>query len=367
MLTILSFIVVIGVIIFVHELGHFLAARSVGIRVETFSLGYPPKMIGRKVGDTEYCISWIPLGGYVKMSGMIDESLDGKSTLTGAPWEFASKNGLQKLWVILAGVLMNFVLAILIYTGVAIVKGVPEPQTLEQALVGAVSQNSPADEAGLESGDRIIAIDGTPIETWDDLTTAIQPHPEEEIRIVFEREGVTQEVPITPERKTIREEGQEREVGQIGIAPQYTITFRPASTGEILTTGVRTTLFTIEQVAQSVAKLVTGQASLRELGGPLLIAKLSGETAKQGMSTFLAFIAFISINIGCLNLLPVPALDGGHALIILIESAIRRELSVRVKMALQQAGMILLLALIVFIIWNDANRIFDFSWVRNIF
>ncbi len=362
MLTILSFIVVIGVIIFVHELGHFLAARSVGIRVETFSLGYPPKMISRKRGDTEYCISWIPLGGYVKMAGMIDESLQGASSLTGAPWEFASKKTWQKLWVILAGVLMNLVLAALIYTGVTAVKGVSQPAG---PIVGSVVAGAPAETARLQRGDRILSVGGVALSTWEGLTDAIYPHPEQELEIVYERDGVPNTVRLTTMKGQVEVDGALREVGQIGISPL--LEFRPATLSEVLTSGVTMTAFWIRQVVNSIAMLVTGRASVKDLGGPLLIAKMSGESARQGAGYFLTFIAFISINIGCLNLLPVPALDGGHALIILIEGAIRRELPTKVKLALQQAGMVVLLGLILFILWNDAKRIFDFAWLGKIF
>ncbi|MBD3235324.1 MAG: PDZ domain-containing protein, partial [Candidatus Eisenbacteria bacterium] len=182
MLTILSFIIVIGVIIFVHELGHFLAAKSVGIRVEAFSLGYPPTALRKQVGETEYRLSWIPFGGYVKMAGMIDEGLEGESSLTGAPWEFSSKNTGQKLWVITAGVLMNLLLAILIYTGITAARGVAEP---EGTFVGAVSAGDPADEAGLQAGDRILVINGVTVTTWEEMVDEIYAQPEEELLISY--------------------------------------------------------------------------------------------------------------------------------------------------------------------------------------
>ena len=358
----LSFAVVIGIIIFVHELGHFLAARSVGIRVEVFSLGYPPRMFGKRIGDTEYRLSWIPLGGYVKMSGMIDESLDGKSSLTGAPWEFQSKNTWQKLWVILAGVVMNLLLAVVLYTGITAVKGVPEEKG---PYIGGLSPSGPAEQAELQIGDRIASVNGVELNTWDDLTDMVYPRPEEALTLVYEREGAQHEVTLTTLRRELEVDGEWQDVGLIGISPQYV--YRPATLEEVLLSGVHGTYNMIRLVGTSLSMLVTGRASVRDLGGPLLIAKMSGESMREGPAYFLSFIAFISINIGCLNLLPIPALDGGHAVIILIEGTIRRELSTRVKMALQQAGMVLLLALILFIIWNDATRIFDFGWVKKIF
>ncbi len=362
MLTVLAFIVVIGIIIFVHELGHFLAAKSVGIRVETFSLGYPPKMIGKKVDETEYCISWIPLGGYVKMSGMIDEGGGGESTLTGAPWEFASKNTLQKLWVVVAGVIMNFLLAMLLYTGITAVKGVPEPAG---SYVGGLTPGGPAEQAGLETGDRIASINGVALETWNDLIDQIYPRPEEELQIGYERDGLQHEISITTLRREMEQDGEWRDVGLIGINPQ--LVYRPASAKEVLLSGIHGTVNVIGLVGMSIKMLLTGRASVKDLGGPLLIARMSGESAREGMAYFLSFLAFISINIGCLNLLPIPALDGGHAVIILIEGIVRRELPARVKLALQQTGMILLLALILFILWKDVQRVIGFGWIKEIF
>ncbi len=362
MLTILSFIVVLGVIIFVHELGHFLAAKSVGIRVEQFSLGYPPKMIGYRRGDTEYCISWVPLGGYVKMSGMIDEGNQDESTLTGAPWEFASKSWWQKLWVILAGVLMNFILAMLLYTGITAFKGIPEA---EGPIVGAVSPATPAEQAGLEAGDRIVSIDGESLDTWEDLLNAVHPRPEEELTLVYERAGEPHEATVTTLSQQIEIDGEWQAVGLIGISPQ--VTYRPATASEVLSSGVRGTGQVINMVKTSLSMLFTGRASVKDLGGPVLIAKMSGDSAREGLAHFLAFIAFISVNIGCLNLLPVPALDGGHALIILTEAGIRRPLPNRLKIALQQVGMLLLLGLILFIIWNDVQKVFGFEWLQKIF
>lgn len=362
MLTIISFIVVLGIIIFVHELGHYLAARSVGIRVEAFSLGYPPNVISKKVGETDYRLGCVPLGGYCKMAGMIDEGVEGESSLTGASWEFQSKNALQKLWVITAGVLMNLLLAILIYTGITAVRGVAEP---DGACIGGLSAGDPAEQVGLQQGDRILSIEGVAVGTWDELVAEIYPRPEQEIQIVYEREGETHEVAITTMRRMADVDGGIQEVGLIGINPE--LVYRPAHFSEVLVSGVVGTTWVIRMVGTSLGMLVSGQASIRDLGGPVLIAKMSGQSARQGLTAFLGFIAFVSVNIGCINLLPFPALDGGHMLIILGEAVTRREIPTRVKMAIQQVGMLILLALIVFIIINDAQRIFGFEWIKKIF
>ena len=357
--TLLSFIAVIGVVIFVHELGHFLAARSVGIRVEQFSLGYPPKMIGKKFGDTEYCLSWIPLGGYVRMSGMIDEGMQGESSLTGAPWEFASKNSLQKLWVILAGVIMNFILAIVLYTALTATQGIPE--LADTSMIGMLVPGAPAEQAGLEVGDRILSVDGNATETWEELVTELYARPEQEIRIVYERSGEVSEITLVSAGMGAEIDGEECDVGRIGISPE--MVYRKATGTEIALSGVVGTARLLKLTVTSFAKI----RSAKQLGGPIMIAKMAGSVARQGIAALLSFIAFISVSIGFLNLLPIPALDGGHAVIIVTEGIVRRELPTRAKLVIQQVGMLLLLALIVFVVWNDITRIFDFSWIKQIF
>lgn len=363
MVTLISFFVVIGVIIFVHELGHFLAAKSVGIRVEAFSLGYPPTALRKQRGETEYRVGWIPFGGYVKMAGMIDESAaGGESTLTGAPWEFASKNTWQKLWVITAGVLMNLLLAVVIYTGITAVRGVAEPRG---TYIGALSPGDPAEKAGLAAGDKIISVNGIKVENWDQLVAEIYPHPDEQLEIVYERGGEQRSLSILSTRRMTEVNGEIREVGLIGINPDFF--YRKATAGEVLASGFVGTAWVVRMVGASIGMLVKGEASIRDLGGPMLIAKMSGQSARQGLAALLGFLAFVSVNIGCLNLLPVPALDGGHGVMIIIEGIIRRQLPTRAKLVIQQIGMVILFGLIILIIFNDAQRIFGFDWVKKLF
>jgi regulator of sigma E protease len=348
---ILSFIVVIGIVIFVHELGHFLAAKAVGIRVERFSIGFPPKMVGWKRGDTEYCISWIPLGGYVKMAGMIDESLKGEGSVTGAPWEFMSKPTWAKILVVCAGVLMNFLLAFIIYTGVTAVRGIGETR---EAIIGEIQPGFPAEKIGLQVGDEIVEVQGQPVSTWSELVDLIHARPEIPTQIKIRRGNELLSFEVTPRRGQIPVDGEIREVGLIGIAPK--LFFRPASPGEALSVGWSSTVGAMRMVLTSVGLLVTGRASLRDLSGPVGIAKLSAQSAKGGVLSLLVFIAFISVNIGFLNILPIPALDGGHLALVLYEGVTRRPINNRVKMAIQQIGVVFLLLLMAFIIWNDFTK-----------
>lgn len=352
MTSILAFIVVLGVIVFVHELGHFLAAKIVGIRVETFSLGFPPKIWGKKVGETEYMISWIPIGGYVKMAGMIDESLDDKP-LTGAPWEFMSKNFFQKIFVISAGVLMNFILAFLLYTGITFIWGVGD---IGPAVVGQVDPSMPAYSAGIKSGDLIMQVAGESVGEWRDLTKLIHTRPDEDIEVVWMRGDSVFTKVIHTDIYKIPEEGGSQEIGLIGISPQ--LQMRRVSFIESITHGAGSTYFIAAATILTLKMLFQGEASIKDFVGPIGIVHYSGETVRSGLQVFLGFIALISINIGFLNILPIPVLDGGHLVYITIEAVIRRPIKTKVKLIIQQIGMALLLLLILFISYNDIMRFF---------
>jgi regulator of sigma E protease len=296
------------------------------------------------------------------MAGMIDESMDDPEKLTGAPDEFMSKNTAQKALVITAGVLMNFILAMGIYSVVTMSEGVPE---VKDPVVAAVSPGFPADAAGIQAGARIVEIDGMAITTWDELVDIIHASPEMPIQVAWELEGERQQAEIIPKLDKAPVDGEIREVGLIGIAPKAS--FRPAGFLESLSTGVILTYQNLKLGVTSISMLVTGKASVKDLGGPITIAKWSGESARGGFTALVLFIAFISINIGLLNILPIPVLDGGHLVMILIEGATRRPISTRIKVAVQQVGMVLLLALMAVIIWNDAGRVGWLSKIKELF
>lgn len=358
----LAFIVVIGVVVVVHELGHFLAARAVGIRVERFSVGYPPRLFGRKIGDTDYCISALPLGGYVKMAGMIDESMDSPEKITGAPDEFMSKNFLQKALVICAGVIMNFLLAWVIYTGLTYSQGIGEAT---EPRVDAVSEGMPAAAAGIQSGDLILEVDGRPMNTWDELSELIRSSPDKPLEIVWERDGVRQSAVITPKREKLPVDGKIIEAGLIGIGPAVTV--RPASLSESMGAGLAGVKNGIQLSLTTIGALFSGDAGVKDLGGPVFIAKLSADSAKGGPLALLGFIAFISINIGFLNILPIPVLDGGHLVLVTLEAVARRPIPTKVKLGIQQFGMIGLLVLMAVVLFNDIGRIGLWSKISNLF
>ncbi len=345
MTTILSFIFVLGLLIFIHELGHFLAAKWAGIRVERFSLGFPPRMIGKKVGDTDYCIGWLPLGGYVKMAGMIDESMD--THIEGKPDEFMSKPIWQRAIVIAAGPFMNVLLAFLLFAGLTYHYGIPEASL--EPVVGAVMEKYPAQEVGLQPGDRVLRIDGEEVRTWSDLTSKIHSRPDSTIRLEWDRNGMKMQALVKP-----RLEPREK-IGLIGISPN--VVTRDVGVGEALVAGVRLSWQLTAEVGKTLARLVRGEGSKDEFAGPLQIMKLSGEFARQGFAKLMEFIAILSLQLGLLNILPIPVLDGGHLVFLGLEAAMRRPISVKVRVVVQQIGMALLLALMVFILINDFQKI----------
>ncbi len=341
--TILSFVFVLGLLIFVHELGHFITAKLVGIRVERFSLGYPPRMIGKKIGETDYCISWLPLGGYVKMAGMIDENLD--DTIKGEPWEFQSKPIWQRAIVISAGSFMNILMAVVIYAMIVYSTGIGEPAG---TTVGELIPGKPAESIGLQPGDVITMVDQKPVTTWEELTHIIHNKPEVEIDIEWIRDGKTFSAKVIPELQP------ENNIGLIGIGPK--IQYRRAGIFEAFTQGTKITFTFVKLIGSAIKMLITGQESLKSLGGPIIIAKLAGESAKMGLQRLFEFTAIISINLGLLNILPIPVLDGGHLVFLVIEAIRRKPLSIKTRLVIQKIGMAFLLALMIFIIFNDIRN-----------
>ncbi|MFH1011287.1 MAG: RIP metalloprotease RseP [bacterium] len=346
-LALLAFIVVAGVIILVHEVGHFLATRLTGMRVERFSIGFPPRLVSKKIGQTEFVLSWIPLGGYVKIAGMVDESLD-KDAITGAPDEFMSKNPLQKTFVLSAGVLMNYLIALLIMAGLTLAVGIAE---VGEPVIGQVTKDMPAEAAGLQGGDRILQVGDKRVAEWRDLVGLISTASDTVHLTVTRRDSVWQAAVPT----TVRKEGDTtRRV--IGIVAE--VSFRKASLIESFGQGIYFCYGTTAGILDFFRQLVLGQASIRDLAGPVGVAKLSGESARQGLGTFLFFLAFVSISIGFLNILPFPVLDGGHIVYVLIEAILRRPISTKVKLAIQQIGFVLLLLLVLVVSYHDIMRLF---------
>lgn len=353
MMTILAILVVIGGVVLAHELGHFVFARLTGMRVEVFSLGFPPRIFGKKIGDTEYRLSLIPLGGYVKVTGVIDESMDVEGASSNEPFSFASKKAWQKSLFISGGVLFNLLLAIVIFTVMTLSVGIYEPSN--ETIVESVIPNLPADSVGIKAGDKILIVDGKAINTWQEMSELIHAHPHDSVTIRWQSGESIKEARLLPIANRVLEKSKLVEVGMIGISP--IVHHRSAGFFEAIGKGCSNTFYWFKITIISLKMLVTGEESLRNIGGPIFIARLAGESAKSGFAAIFGLMAIISVNLALINILPVPAFDGGHLLIIIVEAILRHPLSVRAKMRIQQVGMALIILLTILVLYNDLIRL----------
>lgn len=455
MTTLLAFLVVLGVLIFVHELGHFLAAKWAGIHVHRFSigLGAPIRALSVTRGGTEYSVSWIPLGGYVKMAsreeqGGSDSLEGGAASLEGVPPDavFEAKPVWKRVIVILAGVTMNILFAWLVYAGLLLANGervtpitvvgavlpadslpvevraiaslqpgdsiiavggrpVTVWEDIAQALltssgdtiaievagrrpvllpvhrdaldqrvraataiapqlpplapvVGSVVGGRPAARAGMAVGDTIIAVDGTPTPVWSDVVARISERPGQAILVEVGRVGGRVALQATTTRETVVDaDGTEREVGRLGFGVRDPSVRRPVGVLAAIGGGWSQTVLASTQVVRAVRGLLTGRVRARELGGPIQIGQMAGETARMGGEAFLLFMALISVNLAVMNLLPIPVLDGGQFLFLIGEAVTRRPLSPRLRERLSTVGLVLILMLMVLAFSNDIRRL----------
>jgi regulator of sigma E protease len=433
--SILAFVFVLGVLIFVHEFGHFMMARRIGVRVLTFSLGFGPKLIAFKRGPTEYCVSAIPLGGYVKMAGENPED-----ARTGASDEFLSKSKWQRFQVLVMGPVMNLALAIIVMA-LVLYQGAEVPAFAEEpVVVGSVLDDSAAKRAGIQPGDRIVSVNGVAVPTWERFEIEVVSKANRQVNIVVERGGRPVELEVTPTGRG------KFEMGEIGILPvmrpqissvnagqpaaeaglkagdiilavgdernpsrdrvikiiegqegrplvfeierageRQTITVVPKKMGDAARIGAYIHPFeqrVIEPgffeafamsaqrnwdwsklIVKTLVGLFTRDTSVKQLMGPVAIADLSGSAAQAGWIPLFSLMAMISLNLGLLNLMPIPVLDGGHIAILALEGLSRRDFSMRVKEKMLLAGFVLLLMLMVTVIYNDLTRV---QWIERL-
>ena len=431
-----SIIIVLGVLVFFHELGHFLVARWFGVGVEKFSLGFGPRIFGWKSGMTEYLVSAIPLGGYVKMVG---EDPDAEITDEERHLSFTHKAVWQRMLIVAAGPVFNLILAVVIYTGLLGVYGVnglptivgqvmpdtpaamaglgygdrvvavngedvvlwsdiaeaieenggdpldltiqragetrdfsliPAPSTarnvfgeevpswsigigpVQDPIIGRVQIDSPAERAGLKEMDRLLSVAGTPLQVWGDVVTAIAKSGGEAVALQILRGDSELSLTIQPEQM----DGKEG-AWRIGIAPYYEVINKRVGVFGSITGGVAKTWFLGKLMVVGLVKMVKGSVPA-DLGGPIIIAKMAGDQARVGISSLISFIAFISINLAILNFLPIPVLDGGHLLFFTIELITGKPVNDRIREVAQQAGMFLLLTLMVYVFYSDIMKLF---------
>lgn len=417
-----AFVVVLGLLIFFHEAGHFLVAKLFRVRVLVFSFGFGKRLFGFQAGDTDYRVSLIPLGGYVRMAGDNPEE-----NQPGNPDEFLSKPKWQRFLILVAGPAMNLFLAVGIFAMVDMI-GVEQRKVM--AVVGEVKAGEPASKAGLQAGDRITVVNGEPINDFDDLRLAISMHAGTPLRVDYVRGGQKLTTTMTPRR----EESDFGPVGRAGIVPfeeaivgrvlpdtiaakaglhtgdrivgvngkpvtQYAdfesaivaskgaplavdlqrggttlhailgavplkdndsyrgflppTTTRKLSFGDAVSDSLEQNWKMLRFAGAAVQRLFTAQGSVKELSGPLQIARISGEMFRRGWVATVLLMSMISLQLGIMNLLPIPVLDGGHIMVLLIEGVVRRDLSMRVKERIQQLGFALLAALMIVVIYND--------------
>ena len=441
-MTILAAVVVLGVLIFVHELGHFLVAKRSGVGVLKFSLGFGPKLVGVKRGETEYLVSALPLGGYVKMIG--EDPSDESAEAADPARSFSRKTVGTRAMIILAGPLANLLLPVVIFWGVFTLVGQPyflpiigtpekdspaalagllpgdrvealdgarierwneveaavqessgrplsltvkredrtfavrlEPRAvatrdlfgqetkmwdlglhpLLSTVIGQILPGHVAEQAGLKSGDRIVALNGTPVAEWEQLAKIIHASPGKVVRLTVERGGHRFDVEVTPRATKQRSASGEEEIGLIGIGPAPESQYLRLNPASALVAGVKKTAELSVLIVQGFVKLMQAKISPKTIGGPILIGQMAGEVVQRGPIELLSFTALLSINLAILNLLPIPILDGGHLLFSLIEWFRGKPVSLRKREIAQQVGLVLLIGLMVFAFYNDISRL----------
>ncbi|HET9883255.1 MAG TPA: RIP metalloprotease RseP [Candidatus Binatia bacterium] len=349
--SILAAVVGLGVLIVFHEFGHFLFAKLSGVGVLTFSVGFGPKLWVKKKGETEYALSAFPLGGYVKMVG---EDPEEEVKAVDLERSFAHKSLLKRTAIVAAGPGFNLLLAVFLLMVVFLFYGVP----VLSNLVGAVEPDSPAAQAGIQKGDRIVAVDGQAVTAWDDLSSAIKQSGGQPLALRVQRSGEEMAMTVQPRKREVKNIfGELKEDWMIGIGSQVSI--EKGDPGLAVSKAFIQTYEYSKLTLIGLYKMITREVSPRNLGGPILIAQMAGQQAQEGIGSFLAFLAVLSINLGVLNLLPVPVLDGGHLFFFAVEAIIGRPVSLKYREKAQQVGIFLLLLLMIFAFANDIFRLFE--------
>jgi regulator of sigma E protease len=348
---IIAAVVGLGILIIFHEYGHLLVAKMSGVGVLTFSVGFGPKLWVKKVGETEYALSAFPLGGYVKMVGEDPEEEVAEADIRRS---FSHQGLAKRLAIVVAGPGFNLLLAVIIYSLVFMFYGVAVLTT----QVGSVEPDSPAAQAGIQKGDRILSIDGQAINDWEELSGRIKASEGKTVSLHIQRDQQEIEITVQPEkREAMNVFGESIESWLIGITSETSI----EKSGTLSAVGQG--LYQIGQLAKLTLvgffKLVTGEISSKNIGGPILIAQVAGQQAQEGLRSFLSLLAFLSVTLGVLNLLPIPVLDGGHVFFFLIEGILGRPIQLKYREKAWQIGFFILILIMLFATYNDIARFFE--------
>jgi regulator of sigma E protease len=355
--TILSFILVLGLLIFVHEFGHFIFAKLFGVRVLKFSLGFGPKIVGKTIGETEYVISAFPLGGFVKMFGENPDEQEVPEVDKQA--SFAHKPVWQRFFIVLAGPVFNLLFSVLLFFLVFAFLGIPAP--VDTTRVGKVNDNSPAAQAGLLANDVILKIDERETLIWDDVLEGVKNSLGKPLVIVVQRGNDKVQLTVTPAKDAVKNVFGEvvEQRFMIGIKKADEMAWQESSLFSSLESACLQTWMYISLTAVGFAKIIQQVVPASELGGPILIAQIAGEQMKAGWVNLIYFMGLLSVNLGLLNLLPIPVLDGGHLAFLTIEGLRRKPLDIRAQIIAQQIGIGLLGTLMIFVFYNDIARLFQ--------
>jgi regulator of sigma E protease len=349
--TILATLVVIGVLIFVHELGHFLVAKYLGVGVEAFSLGFPPKLFHKRVGETDYRLSVVPLGGYVKLMG---ENPSEEIPPEMIPKSFSLRPVAQRFAIVAAGPLFNLLFAVVALSLVFTFTGIPYFNT----EIGGVQPESPAQEAGLQKGDVILRIDDQAVHRWEDLSRVIRASGDKTLLITFRRGNEEKQVSLKPKTmETSNLFGEIVSARLIGVSAPEKYEIEKIDPLSAWWHGLTYTYRILEVTIVSFGKLITQKVPLNSLGGPIMIAQVAGKQVQQGISQLIHFMAVLSINLAILNILPIPMLDGGHLLFFMVEGVRGKPVPVKYREIAQAIGLTALLTLMFFVFYQDILRL----------
>ena len=361
LLSIIPTVIVLGVLIVIHEFGHFLACRLAKVKVEKFSIGFGPEILRWQGKETSYVISLFPLGGFVKPAG---ESISEVGEGGPKPGDYLAAPLFSRIVIVCAGVAMNYFLAYFLFVAIFMI-GRPMPGT----TIGDFVPNYPAAQSGLQAGDRIMEVDNKPVRNWMELIDTISKSPSEQVALTVQRAGEPLQINITPKVEKNRDFfGKEVVVKKLGITPHPAATqFEKYGFVTSLGKAWKTEVYLTTMTYQSIVYLILGKISVKSMAGPIGIIAMTGDAARRGLPYILQLTATLSISLAVINLMPIPALDGGHLLFLLIEGLRRKQLSLLIQEKMTQVGFVLLLMLMAFIIYNDMTNLGVMTKVKQLF